>query len=513
MPNNSLSSEQVRELQHELNKCREDQRAARIAEEYFQIFSERVKDYAFITFDRESLISSWSRGAELIFGYLEEEILGQPGSVIFTPEDRANGEADNELSMACRNGCSEDERWHLRRNGTRFWGSGILTAHRDSGGALQGYSKVMRDQTSRKLMQERLEQSEERFRLFSENVLDYALIPVDTEGNVSGWNSGAERTFGYTVEEILGRPAAVFFTPEDRAQQASEKDLRRAVEEGYAEDSRWMIRRDSSRFWARWTTTPMYDAGGNLRGFAKVLRDETERKRTQDLIESSLQQKELLLREIHHRVKNNLNVITSLLSLQASQLEDPKLQAVLDELQDRVRAIATLHETLYGSRDLANIEFGAYMQQLLGQLFGFHAVDHERIHIRTEADDVVLSIEQALPLGLVVNELVSNSLKHAFPGGRAGTIHIKFRYLARTAGYHKEQNGGWYALSVEDDGVGIANAGGIWQGKSMGLRLVELLSNQLHGQLTLKTGSTTCFCLEFPSDEHQVTATASAAAN
>jgi PAS domain S-box-containing protein len=503
-----LLPQQALTVEQELRQCREELRAARTAQHHFQVFSERVTDYAFITFDPENRITSWSRGAERILGYVEAEVLGQPGSIFFTPEDRLKGGDEQELATARQEGCAEDERWHLRRDGSRFWGSGITTAHRDSQGHLQGYSKIFRDLTTRRRMEERLRESEDRFRLFSDNVTDYALVPVDTAGNVSGWNAGAERTFGYPEPEIVGQPVRLFFTPEDREKGESEKDLSRALAEGRAEDERWMVRRDGSRFWARWVTTPMRDKAGNLRGFAKVLRDETERKELEDQLTSSLQEKELLLREIHHRVKNNLHVISSLLTLQASQTDDGKMQQILDELQDRVRAIATLHETLYGSQDLAYINFGPYMEEIVRRLVGFYRVDRERIQVRIEADDVALCLEQALPLGLIVNELFSNSLKHAFPGTRRGTIQVHFRYLPETILPGQTLDGGWCELSVQDDGVGISNTEELWQRKSMGLRIIRLLTDQVHGRVALDGSHSTRFTVQFPLAEFGEQATA-----
>ena len=404
---------------------------------------------------------------------------------------------ENELAIARRDGCAEDERWHLRRDGARFWGSGVLTAHRDSQGNLESYSKVMRDLTSRRLADQQLRDAEERFRLFADNVRDYALVPVDIQAKISGWNSGAERTFGYTEKEIVGQPVNVFFTPEDRDKGESEKDLSRALAEGRAEDDRWMVRRDGSRFWARWITTPMYDSSGSLRGFAKVLRDETERKQADDLILKSLREKDLLLREIHHRVKNNLNVISSLLSLQAGQAQDSEVQRLFDELQDRVRSIATLHETLYGSRDLANIDFGPYMQQLVHDLVEFYGITPARIQVNVEAEKVVLSIEQALPLGLIVNELVSNALKHAFPGGRHGVIRVHFRYSGGICN-GPAVDGSRCELRVEDNGSGISNADGLWERQSMGLKLVRLLADQLQGQVCFDQSEGVKFVVRFP---------------
>lgn len=488
-------------FEEELSQCRAERDAALSAKHPFEVFSEKVKDFAFITFDAEGRITSWSRGAERILGYAEHEALGRPSAMIFTPEDRTNGEVENELATALHEGCAEDDRWHLRRDGTRFWASGVLTAHRESTGALLGFSKVMRDLTMRRQIEERLRESEERLGLFAENVRDYALIPVDTAGNVSGWNPGAGRAFGYAEQEIVGRPVELLFTPEDREGGVSERDLKRAVEEGRSEESRWMVRQDGSRFWARWVTSPMYDSTGRLRGFAKVLQDETQRKEAEDLVAESLQEKEVLLREIHHRVKNNLHVINSLLSLQAAQAENTKFRVVLDELQDRVRAIAALHETLYGSRDLANIDFGPYMQQLVQDLATFHNTERERIDLRTEADDVVLSIEQALPLGLIVNELVSNALKHAFPDQRQGKILVQLRYLQSETIRSSSPDLGWCELSVYDDGIGIADADNIWERKSMGLRIVHLLSRQLNGQLAVDRSGLTRFSMRFPLEE------------
>ncbi len=494
------SNQRILDLEGELRQCRQECEAAQKAERQFRTFSERVKDYAFITFDAENRIVSWSRGAEQILGYTEPEILGQLGSVIFTPEDRRSGEAEMELAVARSQGSAEDERWHLRRDGTRFWGSGLLSAHRDIEGNIEGYSKVMRDLTARVLAEQELRNAEERFQFFADNVTDYALVQVDTAGNVSGWNSGAERTFGYTEKEIIGRSVGLFFTPEDREQGESEKDLERALTVGRAEDNRWMVRRDGSRFWSRWVTTPMRDGAGNLHGFAKILRDETERKQAEDLLNRSVHETELLLREIHHRIKNNLHVITSLLSLQASQLQnDPKMQSVLDELQNRVRAIAALHETLYSSQDLANIDFGPYLRQLVNELVGFSGVDKNRIQIVLEADDIVLSNEQALPLGLIANELVSNTLKHAFAGERQGTVAVHFRYGTNVLeSGEKVLDTNSCELSVRDTGVGITDVSGFWERGAMGLRIIQLLTKQLHGTVTLDQTEGTRFFVRFP---------------
>jgi PAS domain S-box-containing protein len=274
--------QQMATLKRQNADCEQALAAAREAEHRFQLFANSVEDYAFISFDRENRVTGWNRGAQRILGYDEASILGQTGRIFFTPEDRETGSDLRELALARAEGRAENERWHVRQDGSRFWGSGVMTPIYDEAGELQGYSKVMRDLTVRRETERQLQESEERFRLFVENVSDYALIPVDEQGNVSGWNPGAERIFGYTQTEILGQPVAIIFTPEDNAIRESERDLGRAVTDGRSEYERYMVRKDGSRFWARWVTTPMRDAHGHLRGFAKVLRDETERKQAQE---------------------------------------------------------------------------------------------------------------------------------------------------------------------------------------------------------------------------------------
>ena len=489
--------ERLLTLEQELNDCYQDRTAARQTGESLRPFLDGLREYAFISLDSDTRIVSWSRGAERIFGYLESDVLGQSGSIIFTPEDRACGADLQELEVARVQGSAEDERWHVRKDGTRFWASGLMTAHCE-GDKLRGYSKVLRDLTDRKLADDRLRASEEQLRLFTENVRDYALVPVDICGRVAGWNTGAERTFGYSQREIIGQPASRFFTPEDAEKGDSEKDLKQALANGGSEDERWMVRKDGSRFWARWVTTAMRDERGELRGFAKVLRDETEKKNAEDGLKASLQEKEVLLREIHHRVKNNLLVITNLLSLHADQVTDRAVKGVFEELQDRVRAIASLHETLYSSPNLANILFGPYMEHLVRNIVGFHQLDSKQINVRVESDEVVLSVEQALPLGLICNELTSNALKYAASKVPDGVITVTLRYVPEWTEDGQRLDPSCCELAVHDNGPGLANPDDLWHSSSMGLRIVRLLTDQLHGTLALGEEDGTRISVRFP---------------
>lgn len=315
------------DMQRRLDESEARHSAAEATGRRYRLFLDNVQDYAFITFDLEVRVTGWSRGAERILGYEEDAALGMSGVVFFVPEDVARGEHEKELTTARSTGRAEDERWHQRRDGTRFYASGVMTSLRDADGTLLGYSKVLRDLTARKLAEARIAESEERFRLFSENVSDYALVPVDTDGLVVGWNTGAARIFGYREQEILGRSNEVFFNAEDVASGQPGRDLAHALFHGRHEDARWMVRWDGSRFWSRWITTPMFDEHGQLRGFAKVIRDETAKKEAEEERELMLaRERELLRQQVQStgealgRTRDELRALTT--SLLTAQEEE-----------------------------------------------------------------------------------------------------------------------------------------------------------------------------------------------
>jgi two-component sensor histidine kinase len=181
-----------------------------------------------------------------------------------------------------------------------------------------------------------------------------------------------------------------------------------------------------------------------------------------------------------------LQVISSLLSLQAERLESAQMLAVLEDTQTRVAAIAAIHEQLYASKDLSSIEFGPYLRTLVRGLFGFHGVN-KRIALEVDTADVVLTVEQAIPLGLILNELVINALKHAFPQNRSGKIAVSLTYTPASAPERSPANEE-VRLSVEDNGVGLAPNVDISRVQSMGFNLVNLLVQQLHGNLEISRG-------------------------
>jgi two-component sensor histidine kinase len=218
-----------------------------------------------------------------------------------------------------------------------------------------------------------------------------------------------------------------------------------------------------------------------------ALAEMAERKRAEDAILASLQEKEVLLQEIHHRVKNNLQIISGLLRLQSRSIQDAPTLAVLQESQQRVQAMALIHEKLYQSQDFSRVCFAAYVRTLAAELFGVYQVQSGDVRLKTSVDDLPLTVDQAIPCGLILNELLSNCLKHAFPSGK-GEIRVEFR-LETPRGY---------LLTVADDGVGVPNHVDFRTTSSLGLRLVRALANQLHGTIDCLCDGGARFELRFP---------------
>ncbi len=214
--------------------------------------------------------------------------------------------------------------------------------------------------------------------------------------------------------------------------------------------------------------------------------DVTERGRAEADLRASLQEKVALLKEVHHRVKNTLQVIISLLRLESSRHSEPGTKLVLREMQSRIHSMALLHETLYRAGVFAQTELGSYLKQIATQLFRTHRVGVGQVTMQLELAEVLVELDQALPCGLIVNELVTNCLKHAFPDQRSGEVRIALRLVP----------GGWVRLQVSDTGVGMPDAFDSTRATSLGLQLVSDLAGQLGGTLT--TGPGAEFSVDFP---------------
>jgi two-component sensor histidine kinase len=234
---------------------------------------------------------------------------------------------------------------------------------------------------------------------------------------------------------------------------------------------------------------PIFDADGKFQGYRGIDRDITNRKKDEERVKVSLREKEILLRELYHRTKNNMQVISSLLNLQSLSIDDENVLNIFRETQNRIRSIALVHEKLYQSNDLSNINLGDYIHDMTGTLFMSYGMS-DKVSLNLDADTVITSIDTAIPCGLIINELITNSLKYAFPGNKKGSITVAVNSADETV-----------ELRISDNGIGLPKEFDFKSAKSLGLKLIrQLTENQLHGKISCKSEKGVEFIIQFKNE-------------
>jgi PAS domain S-box-containing protein len=512
-------------------------------EEWFRLLVEGVTDYAIYMLDPEGRVVTWNAGAERSKGYKAEEILGKNYSIFFLPEDAEAGEPARELAEAEREGQYQTEAWRMRKDGAKFWAIVTLTAIRDGQGELRGFAKVTRDMSAQKAAEEVLRSHNaqlESYRIIVENIDSYAIFTLDVEGRINSWSPGARNVVGYTAEEVMGREYSIVFTPEEIRAGKPLQEMEEAERNGSCVTESWRVRRDGARCWASGSLTAVRNETGKLTGFIRMARDMTGHKQIEDAqarlagglevrvrertlqmedaqarlaaeledrvrertlqleanmeelrrrnaeAEASainaareLQEKEVLFREIHHRVKNNLQVVQSLLKMEVRTLPPSEARAAIESMVLRVRSMAMVHERLCQMPGLASLSVAGYLRDIFDGAIASYSIQPGQIKFDLDAEDILLNLDRAIPFGLLANELLSNSLKHGFPAGRKGTISVSIHRVA-----------GAVRVVMQDNGIGLPMNFDAGNCKSMGLKLVESLAHQLGGalQFTSKQG-------------------------
>ena len=359
------------------------------------------------------------------------------------------------------------------------------------------------DITDRVRTEKSLQQSEQKFRSLVEKSID-SIILVNEHGRVVEWNQGAERIYGQARKNVVGKfiwdvqfQLATSELKEEwkfqmvRSEMLSFHKTGRAPWVNRLNESE-IILADGKRRVIQSVVFPIPTGTGFMAG--SVARDITARIQSENQVKKALLEKEILLKEIHHRVKNNLQIISSLLRLQSFKINDSQFTRAMLDSQSRIRSMALIHERLYQSEDFSNIEFGIYARKLVADLFRTYQVDLQAIQFDIQIENVSLDVNTAIPCGLVINELVSNALKYAFPNSfrqkklRPPKIEIALLRLSS----------GRYELQVSDNGVGLSPELDIQKTSSLGLRLVTILvKDQLGGNLTVDRSNGTAFQIIF----------------
>jgi PAS domain S-box-containing protein len=316
---------------------------------------------------------------------------------------------------------------------------------------------------------------------------DIAIATTDLDFRITYYNPMAEKLLGYSAEQVIGKTVQEMHTKEkvtperfvDAIEQVRSKGEYRYFLEQKTDNE--YIRHLESR------VTGIISPNGDIIGYSLFSRDITERKQVELKIQASLLEKETLLKEIHHRVKNNLQVISSLLDLQSSHVQDEKAKAALRESMERVRTMATIHTQLYQSQDLTKVDIGLFMRDLISNISQSYGRVASAVKINVDNDETMLGIDASIPCGLILNELVTNALKHAFPGGKEGKINITMRSEDNQA-----------VLTISDNGIGFPKPIDFNNLKSLGLQLVNILVRQINGKIDLQVDGGTTWTIIFP---------------
>jgi len=312
-----------------------------------------------------------------------------------------------------------------------------------------------------------------------------ALLVIDANGKISRVNKATEELLGYRADELIEQRLEMFIPDIATLQKGSKPDD--SMKQDYGQNiEKTLVSKHGRKIPVLFSMANILDTDGEIQGAVCVALDITERKKAEAQIKASLKEKEVLLKEIHHRVKNNLQVISSLLNLQSNNLKDKLTKDIFLETKNRVRTMALVHEKLYKSKDLASIDIGEYITTLIHELFRSYKAKSKAIALDVSVDNISIDIDTAIPCGLIINELVSNSLKHAFHNNKQGEIHI---------GFHSKDTE--YTLSVGDNGIGIPQNIDFHNTESLGLQLVCALTHQLNGSIELNRTNGTIFKVVF----------------
>jgi PAS domain S-box-containing protein len=478
-----------KQLQLEIVERENAEKELRDSEEKYRLFFENISDVVFVV-DSDFLLSYVSPTVEGLSGYKPDELIGRSFEELdfLTPESFGRALENMERILAGEEiGLSEVQFMTKDDVKTSVEVSYTPIFHGDEFNQL---ICVARDITERKLAEEALRESEEMYKTLVKTSPE-AVTTSDLEGKITFVSPQTLKLHGYnTSEELLGKSAFELIHSSDH--EIAMTNLQLTFTNGFVRNLEYkMLRKDGSIFPGELSAALIKDADGNPKSFIATTRDITERKKWEEQLKASLEEKETHLREIHHRVKNNIQVISSILNLYTGYIKNEKYIEMFREIQNRIRTMALIHEKLYLAKDTKQINFEEYIRELINNLFQFHEIKSTVIHTNIEAKKVYLGLDSAIPCGLIINELISNSFKHAFKGRTEGEVSIKLNLEKQKSDTNK------ISIIIGDNGVGFPKNIDFKKSRTFGLLLVNTLVDQLDGTIELNNSNGTEFEITF----------------
>lgn len=436
--------------------------------------------------DRNNLITQINNAVLKTFGYNTQEVIG------LHPKDLYASEEDFEvvrLSLLDK-GTFTGEIKNIRKNGEVFISFLSASVLRNTQGKVIGTMGISRDITESLKSQQKIREQDAKIRSIFDNAANMLIWTIDRNYNLVSFNHnftqilkiyfGIEPKIGMTMADIV-RPL-INKELYDYSIQSFEKTFN-----GNTSELEGPFKtKNNQTIWIETFLNPILMEDGSINEISCISHEITEKKASESQIRQSLKEKEVLLKEVHHRVKNNLQVISSILNLQSSYVKDDQILSILRESQNRIKSMSYIHESLYQTKNFSSINFSEYIVNLSNNLFHSYQIFDNFIELKLKVEPVNLNLDQAIPCGLIVNELITNALKYAFKGKKTGEIFIGITEKGKTI-----------SISIEDNGVGLPKGFNYLKTETLGLQLVVTLVEQLDGQLNMKSENGTKYLITF----------------
>ena len=440
---------------------------------------------AVIEWDMNFCINDWNESAERVFGWRKEEVLGKRADFII-PDELKEDIENLWLNLVNKSGGERSTNENITKEGKKILCEWYNTPLINEDNDVIGVASLVEDITERIKAEENLKQQKEYLRTVIDTDPNF-VFAKDYDGKFTLVNKAVADNYGTTPEELIDKTDADFNDKPDEVEHFL-KDDREVILSGkprFISEEQVTDANTGETKWYQTIKVPLKGTNGDLQVLG-VAADITARKLAEEITSRSLREKELLLKEIHHRVKNNLQIIVSLLKMQSKFVFDNRDLEIFNKSRSRVETMALIHEKLYKSVDISKIDIGNYLKDLVNHLLNAYNVHSARIDFSINVENIFMGIDTAIPCGLIVNELINNILKHAFPYGYNGKIQLN---LTREAEDLK--------MEVIDNGVGIPDTFDIGNSDTLGMQLIDTLVRQLDGIVNINKSDGTSFVIKF----------------
>lgn len=440
---------------------------------------------AVIEWDMNFNVAQWNFSAEKVFGWNKNEVIGKNAEIIIPPEAKIHVSTIwNELIRKTGGERSTNE--NITKDGKRILCEWYNTPLINDSGEVIGVASLVEDVTERYKAEEMLKLQGEFLRTVIDTDPNF-VFAKDWDGKFTLVNKAVAENYNTTAEELIGKSDADFNNNTEEVAHFLNND-REVISQGKAKFIPEEVVTNTKTGETKWYQTikvPLKSTDGSMQVLG-VAADITARKLAEEITQRSLKEKELLLKEIHHRVKNNLQIIVSLLKLQSKFVFDARDLEIFNKSRSRVETMSLIHEKLYKSQDISQIDIGNYLKDLISHLLKAYSVNSVNTDFEINAENIQVTIDTAIPCGLIVNELINNILKHAFPYGYRGKIQLNL--------FRSGEN---IILEVIDNGIGLPENIELDNNDSLGMQLIDTLVKQLDGVIEVTRNAGTKFSIEF----------------